>query len=136
MTFSLQQRVARVGAAARRLRWVYGLARFGAAVLAIVVGLGLIDYLLRLHAPVARWLLSAVGVVLTIIAFLKLAWPAIRLRQSAVSTARRIELRFPDLGERLSSAIAFSAEAVTNPVAGSSALRQAVIAEAEAVSSE
>lgn len=134
MTVSLQNRVARVQTAASRLTWMYGLARFAAVVVAILVGLALIDYLLRLHIPAGRWLLSVTAAMLAVVAFIRIGWPALRARQSAVATARRIEQCFPHLGEHLSSAIAFSAQATTEPAAGSVELRQAVIAQAEALS--
>ena len=78
MAHALQNRVEQVRAAGRRLLWWYALARFVAAVLLIAAGLCLIDYLLRLHDPLARWLLSSLAVALAVIAFLKIAWPSLR----------------------------------------------------------
>src|SRR5262245_4077671 len=135
MSRSLHQRVQQVQAQARRMLWQYGLARFGAALAAIVVGLGLLDYFLRPHDSLSRWILSLAAVALSIMALAKLTWPAARFVQSLVATARRIERRFPELGERLSSAIAFLAQDENAITAGSPDLRRAVIAEADALSS-
>jgi hypothetical protein len=131
---SLVQRVESVRTAARRLVFRYGLARFGAAVVAVTVGLGLIDYLLRPHDALLRAMFSAAAAGLAIWAFVRLCWPALCFRPSRVATARQIERRFPALRERLSSAISFAGEAESDGRAGSPELRRAVIAEAEALS--
>jgi len=133
MSASLRQRVESVQRGARRLVWQYGLARFAAAVIALVLGVGLIDYLIRLHDPALRWLFSAVALAGAAWFFLRLAWPAIAFRSNLVSAARRIELCFPMLGERLSSAMAFLTQSAGDPTAGSAGLRRAVVAEAEAL---
>ncbi len=136
MAHALQNRVEQVRAAGSRLLWLYALARSLAAALAIVCGLCSIDYLLRLHDPLARWILSFLAIALAIGAFVKLAWPSLRTRPGLIATARRIELRFPELGERLSSSIAFLSQAESDPTAGSPDLRRAVVAEAEALAAE
>src|SRR4029078_3803878 len=82
-----------------------------------------------------RWILSLAAAMLAIVAFIQLAWPVARFRPTLVATARRIEQRFPVLGERLSSAIAFLGQPENAPTAGSPDLRRAVIAEADAPSS-
>ncbi len=128
----LLYRVHELRAAAYRLVLICGLARFASAAILSFIGLGLIDYLLRVHDPIARWLMSASLAMLLAISFWKLVVPALRLRPSLVATARRIERRFPELGERLSTAVAFLHEAADEPAAGSSELRRAVVAEAEA----
>jgi hypothetical protein len=134
MSQSLTHRVEQVQHAATRLTWLYGLARFATATLAAIIGLGLLDYLLRMHDPTARWLWSAAAAGLAMVAFAKLGWPAIRFRHSLLETARRIELHFPELGERLSSAIAFLEQTKEDRTAGSPDLRRAVVAEAEGLS--
>jgi hypothetical protein len=128
----LVQRVHEVQSEARRLILLYGLARFVAASILTAIGLGLIDYLLRLHYPVARWLVSASFAVMIVASVWKCVVPVLRPRQDPIGTARRIELRFPELGDRLSSAMAFIDEAADDRMAGSLELRRAVIADAEA----
>src|SRR5260221_6265812 len=95
---SLPNRVQQVQTAARRLMCLHGLARFAALLIFAMTSLGLLDYLLRLHDPLARWLLSAVLLAAAILAFIKFVLPAIRVRHSPIAAARRIELRFPELG--------------------------------------
>jgi hypothetical protein len=136
MAHALQIRVEQVRAAGRRLLWWYATARFAAAVLVLGSGLCAIDYLLRLHDPLARWLLSSLAVALAGIAFVTIAWPSLRAHHSLLATARRIELRFPELGERLSSSIAFLSQGENDRTAGSPDLRRAVIAEAEALAAD
>src|SRR5438477_2839177 len=102
MSSPLVNRVHDVQAAARRLMLLYGFGRFAAAGLLAAIGLGLIDYLLRLHDPVARWLISASFIALIVIGFWKLVVPVLRSKQDLIGTARRIELRIPEFGGRLS----------------------------------
>ena len=53
-----------------------------------------------------------------------------------MSVAHQIERRFPQLGERLSSGVAFAARAENDPRGGSAALRRAVVAEADALAAD
>src|SRR5262245_31119873 len=131
MPSPLVHRVYAVQLAARRLILLYGLGRFVAATVLAAIGLGLVDFLLRLHDPVARWLVSVAFVLLIVKGFWKFMVPALRSNQDLIGTARRIESRHPELGWHLSSAIAFMDEATNDPTAGSYELRRAVIAEAE-----
>src|SRR6266487_3862794 len=109
---SLPNRVHQVQATARRLMCLHGLAWFAVAVVLAIISLGLLDYLLRLHDPLARWLLSVALLASAILAFTEFVLPAILVRQSPIATARRIELRFPALDERLSSAVSFLSQAL------------------------
>lgn len=136
MQHHLAQRVEGVRAAATRLAWAYGLGRFAAAAVATVIALGLLDFALRLHDPASRWLFSAIGLAAIVFAFAKLAWPALAFVPGLVPTAQNIERRFPKLGERLTSAISFLDQAETDPTAGSSELRRAVIAQAESLAAD
>src|SRR2546423_9963654 len=123
MSSSLLHRVQNVQAAARRLICLYGLARFAVASIVASVGLSFIDYLLRLHDPVARWLFFALFVALIVASFRVFVWPVLWLNRDSIATARRIELRFPNLGERLSNAIAFLRQSEDDRTAGSPELR-------------
>src|SRR3954454_2005859 len=136
MQHDLAQRVESIRVAASRLTWAYGLCRFGAAAIVTLVAFCFVDWLLRAHDPVLRWLFTAAAVAFLAAEFTKLAWPAIRFRPGILTTARRIERQFPELGERLTSAIAFLAEPETDATAGSAELRRAVIAQAESVASD
>src|SRR5262245_59858963 len=133
MSSQLQGRVESVRCGAQRLVRQYGLARFAAAALTLVLGGGALDYLFRIHNPAARWLLSLALFAGISYLFVRLAGPALAVRTNLVSAARRIELRYPALGEQLSSAMAFLTQSAGDPTAGSPGLRRAVVAEAEAL---
>ena len=118
----------------RRLLWLYGLGAAVAAGLAAVVTLGLIDYTVRLSDVGLRLLasLSAAGII---------GWSAYRFlyrplsqRLTNAELARRVERVLPRLRDQLQSAVEFIDQAADDPLAGSPALRQAVIAQAAAES--
>src|SRR5437870_1825082 len=124
MSSSLLHRVQNVHAAARRLICLYGLARFAVAGIVASVALCLIDYLLRIHDPVARWLICALFLGLISASFRKFVLPVLWLKRDPIATARRTELHFPEPGERLSSAIAFLRQSENDRTAGSPDLRR------------
>lgn len=136
MPHPLQTRVEAVRGRAARLLWMYGLSRFAAAAVGIIILLALADYGLRLHDAAGRWLFSLMALLGIAGAFMWLGWPALRPRKSPIEVARRIESRFPALEGRLSSAVAFLDESEDDPRAGSAALRKAVVAEAAALSAD
>ena len=61
---SLDRRVQQVQRLAGRLVRIHGLAWFAAAAVAGLAGLAIVDYLLRLNDPAARWLISAAAAAL------------------------------------------------------------------------
>ena len=128
---SLAQRVLRIQSAAARLRLLYGLAWFVSVVLGLLLVLVVIDNSLRLDNVFGRWGLSLVALSVVVFAFGKWIWPNLIIRQDVIATARRIERRFPELQERLSSAMAFLKQRELDPTAGSIALRRTVITDAE-----
>ncbi len=134
MNHPLQTRVTATSRRASRLLWQYGLCRFIAAAVAIVAAIAALDYLLRWHDPGLRWLVSLVALLGAGLAFYFLARPVFAAHRGLIDVARRIERRFPQLGERLSSSMAFLAQSEDDPTAGSPALRRSVVAEAEALS--
>jgi hypothetical protein len=134
MTHPLQTRVAATSRQANRLLWQYGLCRFLAAAVALVAVIGVLDYLLRWHDPGLRWLVSVIALAGIGLSFYVLARPVFLTRRRLIDIAQRVEWRFPQLGERLSSSMAFLAQGQDDPTAGSPALRRSVVAEAEALS--
>src|SRR5262245_3084355 len=128
---SLAQRVLRIQSAATRLRFLYGLAWFVSVVLGLLLVLAVIDYSLRLDNVFGRWGLSLAALAVVVFAFGKWIWTNRIVRQDVIATARRIERRFPELQERLSSAMAFLKQRELDPTAGSIALRRTVITDAE-----
>ncbi len=132
MPHPLQQHVAHLRRRARRLVLLHGWSCVFSAVLAVAAVLGLADYLIRFHDPGIR-ILALLAVLGT------LGWSVYRFllrplarRTSEVDVAQRIERRYPQLQDRLSSAIAFLQQSEDDPQAGSPALRRAVIHEATA----
>ena len=85
MLSPILHRVHDVQLAARRLMYLHCTSRLATICLFAFVGLGLIDYALRLHDPVARWLLSAAFLDLVGTGFWKLVWPVLRSKQSPVA---------------------------------------------------
>src|SRR5262245_22513062 len=136
MSHPLQARVAAISRRASFLVREYGVRRFAAAALALLVSISMLDHLLRWHDPGLRWLASLTAIATIAAAFFYFAIPGFRVRRNLIDVARRIERRFPQFGERLSSAIAFLEQGEHDPTAGSSALRRSVIAEAEAIAAD
>ena len=105
-----------------------------AAALAVVFVGGLLDYLVRPHDTGLRTLLSlavAGGIIFAGV------WAArnIRRRQhSPFGIARQVEQTFPELGDRLASAVEFLQQDEADARAGSAELRRRVISEATAAS--
>jgi hypothetical protein len=125
----------RIGALRLRVRgWVavYGLGCWlGFALTAVLLG-ALADYLVRFRDPGIRVLATlAVSGVLAWAAYryIYLPW-TVRLRD--VDLARRVQVRYPSLGDDLASAVEFLRQAEDDPTAGSLSLRQAVVARATA----
>jgi hypothetical protein len=128
MVHPVQQRVAVIGRLARRLRITRSVGLGVGAFLAAALLMGVGDYLFRFQDPGLRYLCSAaLGIVLAW-GVLRLVYPAWRYRPNDRQVAQRIEGRFPQLQDRLSSSIEFLAQADNDPLAGSSDLRRAVIA--------
>jgi len=132
MFHPLQAKIARLRARVRRLAIVYGLGWSLGAGLAVVVALGLADYVLRFQDPGIRVLAS-----LAVLAVL--GWTGYRFLYRVataplgdVDLARRVQRRFPLLGDDLASAVEFIGQPADDFTAGSVALRQAVIVRAAA----
>jgi hypothetical protein len=128
---SLQQRVHSVGARARRLVLLHGASLAIAVVVAAALAAGVADYLIRYRDQGVRIIVSLLFVAAGAWSVRRFVLPAWRYRPSDIETARRIERRFPQLRDRLSSSVAFLNEAEDDPRAGSAELRRVVISETE-----
>jgi hypothetical protein len=128
----LEQRLTALHRRVRRLVLLHGLGWAVAAGLAAALILGWIDYLLRFHDRGLR-IMATLGLVVAWLwacrRYLVVAW---RQRLDHVQLAVRVQQRFPQLGDRLASAVEFLHQAKDDPTAGAPALRQAVIDEAVA----
>jgi hypothetical protein len=113
---------------ARRLVVVHAIALVLLCVLSSAMLLAIADYLLHFQDYGIRWLQFTTLLLVTAGAWLRFLRPALQCRFDPVTTARRLESRFPQLGQRLSSAVAFLAESggeLTSP------LQQALVKQVE-----
>lgn len=132
MTHALQQRVHAVGRRARRLVLMHAAAWVTALVVTALLVAGTADYLLRYDDHGVRLIVTLLVLAAAGWSVWRFLLPAWRYRPSDVDTARRIERRFPQLRDRLSSSVAFLNESEDDPRAGSPALRRVVVSETEA----
>lgn len=133
MLHPLQERVATVQRRVRRLTWSFVWGRFAAASLGVILLASLADYLLRPQDTGLRVILSLGLIGILGCLFYRLVYRSRGSTPSLIRVAQRIERRNPQLGERLSSAMAFLAQTQDDPTAGSADLRRAVVAQAESL---
>ena len=119
-----------LGAVRRRVRWLlqlHALAWMTAAVLAVGVLLGGLDYLLHFEDRGIR-IMASLAVRVTAIYFAwRRLWPAVSTRLSDVGLALRVEERFPKFRDQLASTVQFLRERSDDDEAGSAMLRREVI---------
>ena len=124
------QRVQRVQRKARGYLLSTAFGKFITVVLLVIAALALFDYLIRYHDRGIRVIVSTLALGVAIVSFWRYIYPAIRRQLSVVLVAQRIEEHFPELEDRLSTAVHFlnghSADAVT----GSHELQATVIEQA------
>ena len=104
---NLDSRVRRVGQRSERLLLCYGISRFLSVLLIAGFACGLADYLFRFQERGVRLIVSASLVVVVAAAFVRYVRPVWRFQITNLAVAARIEGRFPELRETLSSAISF-----------------------------
>ncbi len=132
MPHPLEERMAVLRRRVRRLLLLHGLSATVAAVLAVVMLLGLGDYAIRFQDRGIRiicWLALLAVCVWTCRRYLV---RPLRVRLGNVALAARLERHFPALEDRLLSAVEFLRQPEDDPIAGSPALRRAVIAQTAA----
>ena len=121
----LREKVRSVGRRVGRLVLLHGLAWLVGAFLLVAFLLGLADYLLRVQDFGVR-LIGWLGLVAVVCAgFYYVVYPALVFNPTDLEIARRLERFFPQLSDRLSSALAFLDQSEDDPLAGSAALRRA-----------
>ena len=136
MPHPLEQRVQQVARRVSRLARLYAWGRFAIALLLVVLVACLVDYFIRAHDPGIRVIVSLAVLTLLGWLFARLVLQSRASTLSLVQVAQRIERRFPELGERLSSAIAFLAQGEKDIFAGSVDLRRTVVAEADSLTTD
>ncbi len=132
MTHPLEQRIAVLRNRVRRLLTLYALSRAAGVVLAAIILIALADYGIRFEDRGIRVLASVV--VLGVIAWagFRYLYRGLTARVADVELARHLERRFPAVGSSLASSIEFLRQSEENPLAGSVAMRRAVIAKTAA----
>ncbi|MEX2309276.1 MAG: hypothetical protein WD738_16870 [Pirellulales bacterium] len=117
-----------------RLVWRHRAAaacRVAAAILAVALLLGFIDYLLRFNDPGLRIMATAVLLAAAIFAGYRWWYLPSRRRLVPLLVARRVEARFPQLHDSLASALEFLQQSEDDRTAGSAQLRRLVVAETQ-----
>ena len=127
----LEQQVNTIRRTARTWWMLYGVGCVVAVSLGVALVLGGVDFTFRSQD-------RGVRIIASLALFSVAAWsvwrfllPVIARRASVNSIAQQIEIRFPVLRQRLSSSLEFLHQTEDDPVAGSAAMRRAVIAETE-----
>ncbi len=111
----------------RGLSLLHGIAWVVATALALFLVVGSLDYLVRLDDLSARillWLLSLAGLSIACWWFV---YRPLQARLTDIDVALRLERRFPVLRDRLATTLQFLAEKEDDPLAGSAAMRRAVV---------
>ncbi len=128
----LERHLSNLRSRALRLALVRGLGATVASVLALALGLGMTDYVIRFRDRGV--LLIFATVILAVF-----AWTASRLlgrlrkaRLDDTALAMQVEARIPSLKDRLASAVEFLKQPENDACAGSAAMRRAAIAQAAA----
>jgi len=133
MSHSIQRQIHAIARRARRLLVVHGMCWFVAIVVAVAFVFGWVDYSLRLQDRGVRIILSTALGLIWIWSLWRFILPSLRRQFSDLEVAQRVERRFPQLGDRLSSSLEFlRADSMANR-AESASLQQTVISETEAL---
>lgn len=130
MLHPLQTKVRRLGRQAWWLTWGYAAGWMFAAVLSAALVAGLADYWLRFQDQGVRIIVATAVLVVAALSVRRWWSPVARQTFDDLRIARRIERLFPQLDDRLSSAVEFLGQATDDPRVGSADLRRAVIAQA------
>ncbi|MEQ8785752.1 MAG: hypothetical protein RIC55_05615 [Pirellulaceae bacterium] len=133
MPHPLEKKIQSVGRLARGQLLLLAGAYVAMAALFAVFLCGLADYLFRWEDIGVRVIISACVLAAVGAAVYWFLWPVLRAKRGDLQVAQRIERRFPQLGDRLSSSLVFLRQPVDEPTAGSPVLRKAVVAEASAL---
>ncbi|MEO1496673.1 MAG: hypothetical protein AAFV43_05940 [Planctomycetota bacterium] len=125
--------IAELDAAGRsqsRRAWTASLANAAAVIVAAGIALAAIDFAVRSRDAGLRWIATAV--LLTVAGYaVRRGWRELRGRLSGrLAVAEQLEAGNPELGSRLSSAVAFYGQESDDPAAGSAELRRAVVVDA------
>jgi len=111
----------------RRLLFVRGLFATLAVALACLLLIMAIDATLTLFSPAARWALSIAGMAVTLVAAWWFLFRPLSKKVSLTQMARILEIRHPELQERISTAVELLSSDDPDSVKGSQELISAVV---------
>jgi len=132
MSHPLETKLRLLRARVRRLLSIHALGWFLGVGLAALVAVGLADYVFRFRDPGMRVLGTLSFAAALGWAGYRFVYRAWRAPLGELDLARRVQRRFPALGDDLASAVEFLGQSDQDPTAGSPSLRRAVIARATA----
>ena len=128
----LTQQIERLRQQLTRQRWLAAVAKLVAVGVATAAVLMLLDTGLRSTDRGLRWLAAGAVVTALIVAARRWLLPLLQRPATARGVALQVEEKFPELGSRLASALAFAEQAEGDPLAGSDDLRRAVVVDTTA----
>jgi len=134
MPHPIEQKVARLRRRVRRLVTVRAIGLVVGWVLAAVVLLGLADYAIRFEDVGLRLLSLSLLVAAAGWSLYHYMWQPLRRQPTELSLAQRVEQKFPDLAGHLGVSLEFLRQKESDPFAGSTALRRAVVTRTAAAS--
>jgi hypothetical protein len=136
MSHPLEQRLDRVRVRVKRLYAIRGAASFFSGVVGGIFLLGLLDYLVRFQDRGLRIMATLALVALAGWLIHRLFYLPLKKPHRPVDLALAVERQYPNLNDRLASAVEFLGQDENDSLAGSPALRRAVIAETVAETEE
>lgn len=133
MAHSLQRQIDAIARRARHLLILHGLCWFIVVVFSAAFVCGWLDYAFQLQDRGVRIILSVMFVLTMIWSWWRFVVPSFRRRFSDLEVAQRVEQRFPQLGDRLSSSLAFLSGDKAASQTESTGLQRSVISQTEAL---
>jgi len=124
---SLDKKIGELRGRIRRLVLVYGLGMSVAGIVGVVLILGIIDYAIRFRDPGMRVICSLSVLAVAIWLLYRYLYLGLKFKFQEVNLAKRLQRRFPALGDSLASAVEFQQQKDDDPIAGSCELRHMVI---------
>ena len=128
----LQSRLQSLRSRVLRLQVVRGLSAVVASVLALVIVLASIDYALRFRDRGVLVIFAACVLCVFVWTLYRLLRRLRRIRLGDAELALQVEARFPQVKDRLASAVEFLSQAENDATAGSAVMRRVAIAQAAA----
>jgi hypothetical protein len=130
MSDALREKISSLRIRARSALILHGIGWGLTIGIVILLCTALVDFYLRQDNRFSRITLSLSVLLAIVLVALRFVLPPLRRRLTDVALAQRIQNRFPKLQNKVASAVEFSKQRDDDTLAGSAAMRQAVIDEA------